>query len=200
MRLASVFLSAMLLLLFASEVHAQRSQATLVGTVKDASGAAVPSAKVTLKSLDTGAVLNRTTDESGNYTISGLQVGHYSLTVSMARFKTVTIPDIELQVGQSRRHRGLTPQSNRRERQPAEDRHSRQYAYAERPQSNRRERQPAEDRHSRQLRLGEVRQSPAATTAAGVFSAVVGAASVVPDRFEKRIAPSRTTSAAAAMP
>src|SRR5260370_486184 len=97
MRRGNTIFSAMLLLLFASEVQAQRSQATLVGTVKDTSGAAVPSAKVTLRNLDTGAVLKRTTDDSGNYTITGLQVGHYSLTVSIVRFKTVTIPDIELQ-------------------------------------------------------------------------------------------------------
>ncbi len=103
MRRGNAILSAMLLLLFASQVQAQRSQATLVGTVKDTSGAAVPSAKVTLRNPDTGAVLIRTTDHSGNYTITGLQVGHYSLTVTLVRFKTVTIPDIELQVGQSAR-------------------------------------------------------------------------------------------------
>ncbi|MGH9470797.1 MAG: carboxypeptidase regulatory-like domain-containing protein, partial [Terriglobia bacterium] len=38
-----------------------------------------------------------------DYTITDLDVGHYSVTVSMTGFKTTTIPDIQLQVGQSAR-------------------------------------------------------------------------------------------------
>ena len=103
MHRASVIFSAMLLLMFASEGQAQLSRATLVGTVKDTTGAAVPSAKVTLRNAATGAVLTRTTDTSGNYTMTDLEVGHYSLTVTLDKFKTVTIPDIELQVAQTAR-------------------------------------------------------------------------------------------------
>src|SRR5579862_6788499 len=103
MRRGNAIFSSMLLLLFASQVQAQRSRATLVGTVKDTTGAAVPSAKVTLRNLATGALWKRTSDGSGNYAIADLEVGHYSLSVSLERFKTVTVPDIELQVGQTAR-------------------------------------------------------------------------------------------------
>ncbi len=92
-----------LLFLFLCSVTllAQLNLATLVGTVKDTSGAVVPNATVTLKNLGTGAVRILKTDSSGDYTIPNLDVAHYSLTVTVQGFKTTTIPDFQLEIGQS---------------------------------------------------------------------------------------------------
>jgi hypothetical protein len=86
-----------------ASLHAQVNLATIVGTVKDPSGAVVPKAKVTVTDLGTGIERTTTTDHNGYYTITNLAVGHYSLTVSMPGFRTYTIRDFELQVGQSAR-------------------------------------------------------------------------------------------------
>lgn len=102
-RCAKITLFLPWLFVFNLHLHAQLSRATLTGTVKDTTGAAIPGASVTLKDIATGAVVTRTTDADGNYTITDQEVGHYSLTVSLARFKTVTIPNIELQVGENAR-------------------------------------------------------------------------------------------------
>jgi hypothetical protein len=92
--LALVFLSA------ASMLEAQVNTATLVGTVKDATGAAVPKASVTAKNLATGLARSVVTDATGDYVISNLPAGHYSITASLTGFKTTVIGDIELQVAQ----------------------------------------------------------------------------------------------------
>jgi hypothetical protein len=84
-------------------IKAQSNLATLVGTVKDSSGGVVPNASAAVKNLGTGLERSAKSDASGDYSISNLQVGHYSLTVTLAGFETTTIPDIELQVGQTAR-------------------------------------------------------------------------------------------------
>src|SRR5262245_48730599 len=81
-------------------LHAQVNTATLLGTVKDQSGAAVPGASVTAKNLATGLTRNVITGDTGNYSISQLPAGHYSVVTSLQGFKTTTISDVELQVAQ----------------------------------------------------------------------------------------------------
>ena len=81
-------------------VLGQVNTATLLGTVKDSTGAAVPNAPVTAKSVETSQERTVPTDASGNYTITNLQVGHYAVIVSMPGFKTTTISDVELQVAE----------------------------------------------------------------------------------------------------
>jgi hypothetical protein len=88
------------LLLAACVLNAQVNTATLLGTVKDATGAAVPNASVTAKNLATDLTRSVSSDGAGNYVISNLPAGHYSVVTGLAGFKTTTIPDIELQVAQ----------------------------------------------------------------------------------------------------
>ena len=89
-----------LILAQALALHAQVNSATLLGTVKDSSGASVPEATVTVKNADTGQERTVKSDEAGNYTVSNLQGGRYQLTVASAGFKTATVSGIELQVAQ----------------------------------------------------------------------------------------------------
>ncbi len=97
------------LFIFCAPLEAQIDTATLLGTVRDSSGAVIPGATVTAKNLGTGIVRSVTTDPWGDYTLSDLQVGRYSLVVSFKGFKTVTIPDIELQVAQQAQMHVMLP-------------------------------------------------------------------------------------------
>lgn len=67
----------------------QEVTATIVGTVTDPSGAAIPDAKVTATSVDRGTIFSATTDGAGLYRIGQLPVGRYTLTVEKAGFSTV---------------------------------------------------------------------------------------------------------------
>jgi hypothetical protein len=72
----------------------------ILGTVRDASGAVVPGAKVVLTQTATGVKFMATTDVGGNYLFAQLKPDHYSIAVSKEGFKTTTISDIDLQLGQ----------------------------------------------------------------------------------------------------
>ena len=79
--------------------HAQVA-ASIAGTVIDASGAAVPSAAVTAKNLETGAVRISRTDDAGRYLILSLAVGQYEVRAAKAGFQDAIRSGIRLDVGQ----------------------------------------------------------------------------------------------------
>jgi hypothetical protein len=68
-------------------IIAQVTTADIVGTVTDASGAAVVSASVTSTSVATGAMQKAVVDNSGNFVFTLLQVGAYKLNVQAQGFK-----------------------------------------------------------------------------------------------------------------
>ena len=90
-----------LLLFFAAlpAAHAQVS-ASIKGAVRDPSGAPVPSAAVTAKDVETGAVRNSTTDEAGRYQLLALAVGEYEVSVTKPGFRVAIRGGIHLAVGQ----------------------------------------------------------------------------------------------------
>src|SRR5258706_13159742 len=61
----------------------------LQGTVTDATGAGVANAKVTLKSLRTGATRVLTTSPTGEFSARQLEIGEYSVTFVQDGFKSV---------------------------------------------------------------------------------------------------------------
>ena len=68
----------------APAVSAQEVTGTIVGTVVDASGAAIPGATVTVTSTDRGlAVRTVTTDSAGGCVATLLPVGNYSVKAEM---------------------------------------------------------------------------------------------------------------------
>ncbi|MCX6636359.1 MAG: carboxypeptidase-like regulatory domain-containing protein, partial [Acidobacteria bacterium] len=75
----------------------------IVGEVKDASGAVIPGASVTVTNVATNATRSVTTNEAGLYTFPALVPGPYRARVEARGFKTVTRSDIGLQVQQSAR-------------------------------------------------------------------------------------------------
>ena len=72
-----VLMLAIALLGAARAAQAQFDTATVVGTIKDASGAAVPSAKVTLTNLENGIADVRTSNGDGNFEFVSVRAGVY---------------------------------------------------------------------------------------------------------------------------
>jgi len=75
---------------------AQTQTARLVGTVHDASGAAIPTAKVIATHDATKQTMETTTNPSGEYVLSALQPGTYTLNVEAAGFQRAVITGLEL--------------------------------------------------------------------------------------------------------
>lgn len=91
-------------------LHAQSTQATVLGLVKDSAGAAIPGATVTLTGTDTGVRRTVTSDGSGNYQLLNVSPGHYALTVTATGFTTEATKDLTLTARQElRRDATLTP-------------------------------------------------------------------------------------------
>ncbi|HTX41706.1 MAG TPA: TonB-dependent receptor [Acidobacteriaceae bacterium] len=76
---------------------------TLLGTVQDQTGAAVPNAGVTLTNQGTGVVDKTTTGPQGYYTFPTLNPGLYTVTVSASGFETVVSRSNVVQVEQATR-------------------------------------------------------------------------------------------------
>jgi outer membrane receptor protein involved in Fe transport len=81
-------------MLFNAIAVAQVSSGSLVGTVLDPSGAAVPKAKVEVKNLETNVVSSTTTDDQGAYRVNNLVAGNYSITASASGFSTSTLQNV----------------------------------------------------------------------------------------------------------
>ena len=113
LRFVSVW--ALYALLASGGLQAQAVNATVLGTVNDASGAVVGSAKVTLTETQTGISRTVDTNASGNYTFPDATPGTYSVVVELAGFKkevrqnidvvvnTSTRVDVQLQPGNNKR-------------------------------------------------------------------------------------------------
>jgi hypothetical protein len=98
---ARVVLGTLIFLALGSVLHAQISQASLQGSVKDPTGATVPGASVTLKEKGTGSARTAVTGASGEYTIPNLAPAEYSVTVLMNGFKTVLVESLTLHTGEN---------------------------------------------------------------------------------------------------
>ncbi|MGB6429548.1 MAG: TonB-dependent receptor [Candidatus Acidiferrales bacterium] len=72
---------------------------TIIGTVTDPSGAAVPGAAIVVLDTDTGIAHNFETNSDGFYSATSLQPGHYTVTVTKDGFAVYTHTDIVVQVG-----------------------------------------------------------------------------------------------------
>ncbi len=77
---------------------AQFDTATVLGTVRDTSGAVVPDATVTLTHTATGLTTKRTTSASGDYEFPTVRVGTYVVTAEKAGFAVALVENVEAQV------------------------------------------------------------------------------------------------------
>ncbi|MBZ5590830.1 MAG: carboxypeptidase regulatory-like domain-containing protein [Acidobacteriia bacterium] len=95
-----IFAAALLLAaaLSPSRLHAQAISGDLVGSVTDATGAAIPNATVTATNDGTGVKTTAMTDPGGAYRLANLPVGLYTLTASTAGFTTATVKAVQVQL------------------------------------------------------------------------------------------------------
>jgi Carboxypeptidase regulatory-like domain len=84
-------------------LDAQSVTATLVGTVSDQSGAAVPKATLSITTVGTNVKRTVVSNERGDFTIPGLEPGSYRLVGEHDGFKRTVMEGIELLVNQTAR-------------------------------------------------------------------------------------------------
>jgi len=96
-------LLAVVLLLSGSLVNSQTFRGTILGTVTDSSGAAVPGATVTIKNVDTGLTRTVSTTDSGDYSAPELPLGTYTVTVEKSGFKAGVVTGLKVDVQSERR-------------------------------------------------------------------------------------------------
>ena len=91
-------LVAFFVLISSATALSQSDRGAIAGTILDSSGAAVQGATIVATGVDTGAVYNATSTDTGAYRISNMQVGSYNLTVTAAGFKVSEHKDFLVQV------------------------------------------------------------------------------------------------------
>ncbi len=96
----------------AINAFSQAETGQIIGTVSDPSGASIPGANLTVKSVSTGAARSQTTNETGSFTFPNLQPDTYEVTAEAPGFATlrqratVTVGmkvglDLKLEIGKS---------------------------------------------------------------------------------------------------
>lgn len=77
---------------------AQFDSATVLGTVRDANGAVVAGAKVTIKNIATGITASALTDTNGDYQFPSVKIGVYRVTAEMQGFSTAAVEQVNVTV------------------------------------------------------------------------------------------------------
>jgi uncharacterized membrane protein len=91
------------LLMMLSSVPILAQTATILGTVTDPSGAAVPNVTINLTNVDTSQTKRFVTNSVGQYVAPDLPIGHYNVSASAANFQQASQQNIALNVGDRRR-------------------------------------------------------------------------------------------------
>jgi hypothetical protein len=89
------------LVVFASSLVAQLTSGNLTGSVFDPTGATVPGAEIVVKNNATGVEQHTTTTSAGQYQVSNLPVGAYTITVSGTGFKPAIVNDVNIVLNQT---------------------------------------------------------------------------------------------------
>ena len=93
-----IFITLALSLALTSVEAFAQATAQIHGTVQDTSGATLPGATVKATQAETGLARNTTSDVDGNYVLTNLPLGPYSVEISKEGFATAVQSGIVLQV------------------------------------------------------------------------------------------------------
>src|SRR5579875_1510335 len=88
-------------LVLTATAFGQSQNATLDGTVKDMTGAAIPQAQVTVAAAERQFSSTVQTDNEGRFTFPNLAPGAYDLTITAKGFRTYIQKSIQLLANQS---------------------------------------------------------------------------------------------------
>jgi len=102
-RITSYALAFILFAISSLTLHAQSTQGTILGAVKDKSGASVPDATVNLISVETATTKTTKTNSAGTYQFLNLNAGEYNIEISAAGFSTQKISHLRLTARQELR-------------------------------------------------------------------------------------------------
>src|SRR5271156_1232815 len=86
-RVFHLFLLPLLAIFTLLPAWGQFDSASVLGTTKDPSGAAIPGATVELLNIAKGVTVTRQTDGNGDYEFPNVQPGDYSITVTAPGFQ-----------------------------------------------------------------------------------------------------------------
>jgi Carboxypeptidase regulatory-like domain/TonB dependent receptor len=103
MKALKIFGLATLCVVVATSAFAQSDRGSITGTVTDENGGVVPGASVVAVSTQTDAKYETVTTTTGNYTLSGVPIGTYNVTVELAGFGRFRQEGIRIFVAQSAR-------------------------------------------------------------------------------------------------
>lgn len=93
----------LVLLCTSAILQAQFDSATILGTVRDASGAAVTDASITLKSINNGTSTATVSNSAGDYTFNSVPAGDYVVSALHAGFKITSTTTFTVTVGARQR-------------------------------------------------------------------------------------------------
>src|SRR5262245_61176359 len=93
----------LLLLILVQTLSGQTPNASLIGTVTDASSAVMMNAGVKLINLDTNVEKATTTSNVGQYQFATVQPGRYKLEFTATNFKTHLVNEVVFRVGDQKR-------------------------------------------------------------------------------------------------
>ncbi len=97
-------------LLLAGALYAQSTTQAIQGLVTDSSGAVIPGARVVITNLGTGVSRSVQTNETGNYTLTLVEVGNYDVRCELQGFKTEEVKNLRVETaGQVRQNFSLQP-------------------------------------------------------------------------------------------
>jgi outer membrane receptor protein involved in Fe transport len=96
---SAIFMFAMVLLLASVPAMGQILTGNIKATVVDPNGAAVAGASITAKSQATGIENKAVTGSDGNFVITNLTPGKYTLTIEQSGFKKKSVTDLNVGLG-----------------------------------------------------------------------------------------------------
>ena len=99
---SAIFMLAAILSVLATEIpaNAQIGTGSVVGTVSDASGAVVPDVEIVVNNIETNVFRTISSTSSGDYSVTGLLPGRYSVTAEKSGFRVTSVPGFKLEVDQ----------------------------------------------------------------------------------------------------
>src|SRR5438093_2086337 len=92
-----------LFLLIPSFLLGQGGRSTILGTVSDETGAAVPRVAITVVNTGTQLKRNVSTDERGDFEVPALDIGAYEVSAQAAGFRQAVVQNVRLEVDQRAR-------------------------------------------------------------------------------------------------
>src|SRR5271156_6220781 len=97
------FVALLAALLLSEALNGQSTSGTVLGTVKESSGAVVPGAMVSLTNAGTNAKHSTVTSDTGTYQFVNLEVGTYQLTIEATGFQKSEFTSFDLTARETKR-------------------------------------------------------------------------------------------------